>query len=76
MVVVPAAIADTTPLALKVATAWLLFAHTPPVVALVKVVVEDAQTLITPVIGATEGSALTVTVAVTVVVQPALLVTA
>ena len=49
MVVVPDAIAATTPVvSLIVATAVLLLAHLPPVVELVNVVVEPAQILLLP----------------------------
>jgi hypothetical protein len=46
-----------------VATAGVALLHTPPAVALLKVVVEPTHTLVVPVMAA--GSALTVTVLVT-----------
>ena len=71
----PADTPVTTPPALIVATAPLDELHTPPAVASDKVVVLPTHTVVVPVIAATTGSALTVTVAVTAVTQPAPLVT-
>ena len=71
MVVLPAATPVTTPVdALTVAVAVLLDVHTPEAVALVKVVVDPAHALVVPVMAATTGKALIVTVAVTELVQP------
>jgi hypothetical protein len=70
MVVLPAATPVTTPLASIVAVAVLALDHTPPVVALDNVVVEPAHTDVVPVIAATVGNALIVTVVVTALVQP------
>ena len=70
MVLVPELTPVTTPLALTVATAVLLDVHTPKAVALVKVVVEPAHTVVDPVIDATTGNALIVTVVVTELIQP------
>ena len=44
--------------------------HTPPVVVLAKVVVAPSHTDVVPVIAATVGNALIVTVVVTALVQP------
>ncbi len=72
----PDAIPLTIPVAEDtVATDVLPLVHTPPVVVLARVVAEAAHTLIVPVIAATVGSGLTVTTAVTAVMQPAPLVT-
>ena len=62
--------AVTTPVALTVATAGVALLHTPDAVALARAVVEPTQTLAVPVMLATTGRALTVTVAVDVVLQP------
>ena len=75
MVVVPAEIAVTSPFAAIVATARLLEDHTPPVVAFASVVVPVTQTSVVPVMGATTGSAFTVTVVVVVATQPDAFVT-
>ena len=48
----------------------LLLLHTPPAVALASKAVPPTQTLVTPVIGATIGSALTVTGIVAIPEQP------
>ena len=57
-----------------VATPVLLLLHTPPALALLRVVVEDAQTVVVPVIVPAFGNGLTVTTAV-VLATPQLLVT-
>jgi hypothetical protein len=75
MVAEPAATPVTTPEALTVATAVLLEDQVPPTEASLKVVVDPSQTLVTPVIPATTGRALTVTPVVTAVIQPLALVT-
>jgi hypothetical protein len=75
MVVVPAVTPETTPLALMIATAVLLEDHVPLEVASLRSVVDPAQTLVVPVRAATVGRALTVTVVVTLEVQPLPLVT-
>ena len=62
--------AVTTPVALTVATAGVPLLQTPDAVTLESVVVEPTQTLAVPVMLATTGRALTVTVAVDVVLQP------
>ena len=62
MVLVPELTPVTTPLALTVATAVLLDVHTPKAVALVKVVVDPAHSVVDPVIDATTGNGFTVTV--------------
>ena len=49
--------------------------HVPPVVALVKLVVDPAHTSVVPLIAATTGIAFTVTVVVTDVEHPSLVVT-
>ena len=71
----PADTPVTTPLLLTVATAVLLLLHTPPTVALLKVVVDPTHALAVPVIGLTVGYAYTVNTCVTVVLQPLLPVT-
>jgi hypothetical protein len=58
-----------------VATAASLLVHVPPGVVLLKVVVAPTQTALVPVIAATTGNGLTVTVAAWEVAQPLLLVT-
>jgi len=68
MVAEPGATVVTTPELLMVVTEALLLLHVPPPVASAKVLVAPLQIVFAPVIAATEGSALTVTVAV--VVQP------
>ena len=70
MVAVPAATPVTMPEELTVATAVLLEDHVPPEVASFRSVVDPAQTLVVPVMAATIGRALMVTVAVTLEVQP------
>ena len=71
IVAVPAATPVTTPvLEFTVATAVFDDVHTPPAVALVNVVVEPAHTSVVPLIAATTGIALIVTVVFTVEVQP------
>jgi hypothetical protein len=68
--VVPAATPVTTPFASIVAVAVLADDHTPPVVVLANVVVAPSHTDVVPVIAATVGNALIVTVVVTALVQP------
>jgi hypothetical protein len=75
MVADPAAIAETTPEALTVATAVLLEDQAPPAVASLNAVVDPTQILVVPVMAATVGRAFTVTPVVTAVVQPLALVT-
>ena len=70
MVVVPAATPVTTPFASIVAVAVFALDHTPPAVVLDNVVVEPAQTDVVPVIEATTGKLLIVTVVVTELVHP------
>ena len=70
IVLVPDVTPVTTPLALTVATAVLLDVHTPKAVALVNVVVDPAHTVAEPVIDATTGKAMIVTVVVTELIQP------
>src|SRR6478735_8337928 len=70
MMLVPAVTPLTTPLLSIVATDSLLLLHTPPAVASVSVVVNPAHTLVVPLIAATTGIALTVTVVVLVPTQP------
>jgi hypothetical protein len=70
MVVVPAATPVTTPLASIVAVAVLAVDHTPPGVTEASVVVEPSHTDVVPVIAATTGKLLIVTVVLTVLVQP------
>ena len=76
IVVAPAAMPDTTPVALTVANAVLAEDHTPPEVVFVKIAVEPTQTFDAPEIEATTGNGLTV-IAVTddVTEHPAALVT-
>ena len=74
MVVVPAATPVTTPVELTVAVAVLADDHTPPVVVLESVVVAPSHTDVVPVIDATTGNALIVTVVVTELVHPFALV--
>ena len=59
----PAATPVTTPPAVMVATAGVALLHVPPAVALLKVVVEPAQTVVIPAMAT--GNGFTVTVAVT-----------
>ena len=67
----PDATPVTTPvLEFTVAVAVLLELHTPPDVVLASVVVLPTHTDVVPVIAATTGNALIVTVAVTELVQP------
>jgi hypothetical protein len=75
MVAVPAATPVTTLEASTVATAVLLEDHVPPVVASLKVVVDPIQTEVGPVMAAMVGSALTVTMAAELEIQPEALVT-
>jgi len=56
IVVAPAAMPDTTPVALTVANAVLAEDHTPPEVAFVKVTVEPTHTSDAPEIEATTGN--------------------
>jgi hypothetical protein len=71
IVVVPAATPVTTPVeALIVAVAVLAVDHTPPVVVLESVVVAPSHTDVVPVIAATTGKLLIVTVVVTALVHP------
>lgn len=74
MVVVPAAIPVTVPVALTVAMAALLLVHVPPAVESLRVVVLPAHTVVAPVMAATVGAPLTVTVAVRLI-APQLVVT-
>ena len=60
MFAVPLATPDTTPDALTVAKAMLLLLQVPPVVVLLNVVVDPAQTVIVPVIAG--GAEMTVIV--------------
>ena len=66
----PAATPVTTPVELIVAVAVLAVDHTPPVVVEASVVVEPAHTDVVPVMAATTGKLLIVTVVLTVLVQP------
>ena len=66
----PAATPVTTPLELMEATDGVALLHTPPAVALDKLVVAPAQAVTVPVIGPTTGKAFTVTEVVTTVTQP------
>ena len=61
MVAEPAATPVTIPEAFTVATAVLLEDHVPPAVTSASVVVDPTQTAGVPVMGCTEGRALTVT---------------
>jgi hypothetical protein len=70
IVVLPAATPVTTPVAFTVAVAVLAVDHTPPVVAFAKAVVAPAHTVVVPVIAATTGALLIVTVVVTALVHP------
>ena len=70
IVAVPAVTPLTTPLASTVATAVLDDVQTPPAVALVSAVVEPAHTSVVPLIAATTGIGLTVTVVVTDALHP------
>ena len=70
----PADRAVTTPVVPMVATAAVPLVHTPPEVALVKLVVEPTQALVLPLIAATTGSAFTVIVVLSEVTQPVALV--
>jgi hypothetical protein len=73
--VLPAATPVTTPVdALTVAVAVLEDVQTPPAVTSDKVVVEPAHTEVVPVIAATVGNALIVTVVVTELTHPFALV--
>ena len=72
---VPAATPVTTPVdEFTVAVAVLADDQTPPVVVLAKVVVAPSHTDVVPVMAATVGNALIVTVVVTALVQPLALV--
>jgi hypothetical protein len=75
MVTLPAATPVTTPVLDIVAFVSSLELHVPPAVALLNVVVEPAHTVVVPVIPATVGLGLTVTVTVELLVQPAAFVT-
>ena len=66
----PAATPVTTPVELIVAVAVLAVDHTPPVVVEASVVVAPAHTDVVPVMAATTGKLLIVTVVVTALVQP------
>jgi hypothetical protein len=71
MVVLPAATPVTTPVdALTVAVAVLDDVQTPPAVTSDKVVVAPSHTEVVPVIAATVGNALIVTVVVTELTHP------
>ena len=74
MVAEPAATPVTVPVVLTVAIEGLLLLHTPPAVASIKVLTELGQMMVEPVMAATVGAALTVTVVVVAAV-PQLLVT-
>ena len=76
MTVLPAPIPDTTPFAVLI-RAIELFAddQVPPVVVLVKAVVEPTQTSVTPMITGATGSGFTVTKVETELTQPFALVT-
>jgi hypothetical protein len=66
MVAVPAVKALTVPFASTVATVLLLLAHTPPVVALLNVVVVPAVMLVAPLmLAGVAGAVVTVTIFVT-----------
>ena len=71
----PAAMPVTIPVVPTVARAVLLLDHTPPPVALLRAVLDPAQTVVVPVIEPALGSGLTVTAVVALAV-PQLLVTA
>lgn len=75
MIEVPAERPVTTPEPLIVATANVLLAHVPLVVELLNVDVVPAHNVAVPDIAATVGNGLTVTLVVTVVLQPKPLVT-
>ena len=60
MFAVPAAIPETNPVVVTVATAVLPLAHTPPAVVLANCVVLFTHTLLVPVIGLTAGNEFTV----------------
>ena len=66
----PAATPVTTPVELIVAVAVLAVDHTPPVVVEASAVVAPAHTDVVPVMAATTGKLLIVTVVVTALVQP------
>lgn len=71
MLAEPAAIPDTKPVVVTVATAVLPLAHTPPVVVLDNGVVLFTHTLLVPVIGLTAGNGFTVMAAeLNVEIQP------
>jgi hypothetical protein len=70
IVVLPEATPVTTPVALTVAVAVLAVDHTPPVVAFASAVVAPSHTDVVPVIAATTGALLIVTVVVTALVHP------
>src|SRR6478735_8229669 len=70
MMLVPAAIPVTIPLLSIVATPGVELDHTPDCGASLKVVVNPAHTLVVPLMAATVGIALTVTVVVDVPTQP------
>ena len=66
----PAATPVTTPVELIVAVAVLAVDHTPPVVVEASAVVAPSHTDVVPVMAATTGKLLIVTVVVTALVQP------
>ena len=70
IVVVPAATPVTSPFASIVAVAVLAVDQVPPVVAFANVSVAPTQSVVVPVMAATVGNALIVTVSVTALVQP------
>jgi hypothetical protein len=70
IVVVPALIGVTIPLILMIATVVVVEPQTPPLVASLKGVVLPIQTEVVPVMAATVGKALTVTVVDTESLQP------
>jgi hypothetical protein len=75
IVLLPAAMPATTPvLILTVATDVLDELHTPPPVASASVILLPLHTLVVPVIGDTTGNELIVTIVLTMLVQPAALV--
>jgi hypothetical protein len=75
MVAEPAATPVTTPEVETVATEVLLEDQAPPVVASLRETVDPAQTVVVPVMAATVGSELTVTVVLELEAQPAPFVT-
>jgi hypothetical protein len=74
MVAVPAVIPVTTPVEDTEATVVLVLLHTPPAAASLSVVVDPAQTVVTPVMLPAFGTGLTV-IGLTATAVPQLLVT-